>query len=125
MKHDQLIQLVASSTSPVTTVAATMAIGLKPSAETFAAVDLLLKLSPEVSAFADGWTASVNTRSRRILTALRAYAEAHTEKRIFRGTAALGHLPAVDQLTEEELRDLLSKTGEFELLANAMIKRGS
>jgi len=56
---------------------------------------------------------------------LRAYADAHPEKRIFRVAAALGNLPAEDQMTEQQLQELLSRTGEFQLLANAMIKRGS
>ena len=125
MRRDQLIQQIAASGSPVTTTAAATAIGLIPSAETFAAVDLLLALSPEVNALSDAWVASVDTPDRRILGALRAYVESHPNKRIFRGAAALGHLPAEDQMTEQQLRELLSRTAEFQLLANAMIKRGS
>jgi hypothetical protein len=88
-------------------------------------LDLLLALSPEVSAFSDGWVASADTSDRRILGALRAYAQAHPERQIFRVAAALGHLSAQDQMTEQQLRELLSRTSEFQLLANAMIKRGS
>lgn len=125
MKRDQLIQLISASPAPVTTIAAASAIGLSATAEALAAVDLLLTFSPEVNTFADGWLASTDTRERRILGALRAYVEEHPEKRIFRGAAALGHLPPEDQMTEQELKNLLSRTGEFQLLANAMIKRGS
>lgn len=125
MIRDQLIQHISVSRTPVTTPAAATAIGLTVSAESLAAVDLLLSLSPEVNAFADGWVASADTRERRILGALRAYAEAHPEKKIFRGAAALGHLAPEDQLTEQELKELLSQNSEFQLLANGMIKRGS
>lgn len=125
MIRQQLIQSVAASETPATTAAVAAVAGLPASAEALAAVDLLLTLSPEVSTFSDGWVVSVDTRDRRILNALRAYAEAHPDKRIFRVAAALGHLPAEDQMTEPQLQDLLSRTGEFQLLANAMIKRRS
>ena len=125
MKRAQLIQIISASRTPVTTTEVAEAIGLPTSAESLAAVDLLLTLSPEVNVFSNGWVASVDTRDRRILGALRAYAEAHPEKRIFRGVAALGHLPAEDQPTDQQLQELLTMTGEFQLLANAMIKRGS
>lgn len=125
MIRDQLIQSIAGSQAPATTAAVAASCGLLGSAESLAGVDLLLTLSPEVSAFSDAWVASVDTRERRILNALRAYAEAHPDKRIFRAAAALGHLPAEDQMTEQQLQCLLSRTDEFQLLANAMIKRGS
>ncbi len=125
MKRELLIKYISASRTPVTTVAAASAIGLAGSAELLAAVDLLLKFSPEVTPLSEGWVASAETRERRVLGALRAYAEAHPDKRIFRGTAALGHLPTEDQMTEQELRELLSRTDEFKLLANGMIKRGS
>ena len=123
--RDQLIQHIAASPSPVRTTDAALAVGLPPSPETYAALDLLLALSPEVSAFSGGWVACVDTSDRRILGALRIDAQAHPEEKIFPGAAALGHLPAQDQMTEQELRELLSRTSEFQLLANAMIKRGS
>jgi hypothetical protein len=125
LRRDQLIQHISASLTPVTTTAAATAIGLAPSAESLAAVDLLLALSPEVRALSEGWVAAQDTPDRRVLSALRAYAEAHPEKRVFRGAAALGHLPAEDQMTDQQLRELLSRTGEFQLLANAMIKRGA
>ena len=123
MVRDQLIQAVVLSKAPVTTVALAALTGRPASAEAFAAVDLLLMLSPEVSAFSDGWVASVDTRDHRILSALRSYAETHPNKRIFRVSAALEHLPPENQVTEQQLQDLLSRTGEFQLLPNAMIKR--
>ena len=124
MKRDQLLQYIGANASPVTTISVATALGLPASAETFAAVDVLLALSPEVNELSDGWVVSSDTHGRRILGALRAYADAHPDKRIFRGAAALGHLPPADQMTEQQLRELLSRTGEFQLLANAMIKRG-
>jgi hypothetical protein len=125
MIRERLIQHIAASQSPVNTAAVAASIGLTASAETLAAIDMMLALSPEVNALPEGWMASVDTRERRILDALREYAAAHPEKRIFRGAAALGRLKPEDQMTEPELRKLLSRTDEFKLLANAMIKRGS
>lgn len=125
MIRDQLVRLIAASATPVTTATAAASAGLPISAENLAAVDLLLTLSPEVRGVSDGWVISVDTRDRRILNALRSYAEAHPEKKIFRVAAALAHLPPEDQMTEEQLRELVSQTGEFQFLANAMIKRGS
>jgi len=124
VKRDLLIQFLAASMAPVPTTVAATTVGLAPSPEALAAVDVLLLLSPEVTATSDGWVTSADTRDRRIPAALRAYAEAHPDKHIFRGAAALGHLPAEDQMTEQQLRELLSSTGEFQLLANGMIKRG-
>ena len=105
------------------TADAAAVLGLPGNPETLAAVDVLLDLSPEVHVLMGGWSISADTRDRRILGALRAYADAHPEKRIFRGAVALGHLPLEDQMTEEQLKELLSRTGEYQVLANAMIKR--
>jgi hypothetical protein len=123
MRRDQLLQHIGASSRPVTTSDATRAVGLPATPETYAAVDILLELSAEVTELPEGWTVSADTRERRILGGLRAYVEAHPSKRIFRSSAALGHLPPEDQMTEDQLRDLLASTGEFQLLANAMIKR--
>lgn len=125
MRRDDLIQHISSSPAPVSTAAAAGTIGLPSSAEVLAAVDILLTLSPEVNSRSDGWAVSADTRERRVLAALRDYASSHPERRIFRGSAALGHLPTGDQMTEEQLRALLSKSGEFRLLANGMVRRGS
>ncbi len=124
MTRDRLIQLIGASPMPVATSDATAALGLPASPEANAAVDVLLELSPDVYPASGGWKLSTDTRERRVLGALRAYVESH-DRRIFRAAAALGHLSAEDQMTEQQLRDLLSTTGEFRLLANAMIKRES
>ena len=125
MKRDELIRHIGTSSAPVSTVGAGAAVGLAASPETHAAIDVLLDLSPEVHAMTGGWTVSADTRDRRVLAALRTYVEAHPDKRVFRGAAALGHLAPGDQPTEQELRTLLAASGEFKLLANAMIKRES
>ncbi len=124
MRRDQLIQHIGASAMPVATSEATAALGLPASPEANAAVDVLLELSPDVYPASGGWLVSTNTRERRVLRALHAYVEAH-DRRIFRAAAALGHLSPKDQMTEQQLRELLSRTGEFRLLANAMIKRES
>lgn len=124
MRRDQLIQHIGASAMPVATSEATATLGLPASAEANAAVDVLLELSPDVSTVSGGWVVSADTRDRRVLSALRAYVESY-HRRIFRAAAALGHLPAEDQMTEQQLRNLLARTGEFRLLANAMIKRES
>ncbi len=110
---------------PVATTDATALLGLSPSPEANAAVDVLLELSPGVNSISGGWEVSADTREGRVLRALRTYVETHPHRRIFRAAAALGHLPAEDQMIEQQLRDLLSRTVEFRLLANAMIKRES
>ena len=125
MRRDLLLQHIGASPTPVATSDATAALGIPANPEANAAVDVLLELSPDVSTVSGGWVAAADTRERRILGALRAFAEAHPHRRIFRAAAALGDLPAGDQMTEPLLRDLLSRTGEFRLLANAMIKRES
>ncbi len=125
MRRDRLIQHIGASAIPVATSDATAALGLPASPEANAAVDVLLELSPDVNTVSGGWVVSADTRERRILRALRAYVESHLHRQIFRAAAALGHLSAEDQMTEQQLRDLLSRTGEFRLLANAMIKRES
>ena len=68
---------------------------------------------------------NADTPARRLLTALRSYAETHPKKRFFRLNQAVGHLPPEDQLTEPQLRDLLEGSSEFKLLRNAMIQRVS
>lgn len=125
MIRDNLLQKVAVSRDPVSTAALAASTGLDFSSETLAAVDVLLALSLEVNQYLDGWVMSVDTRDRRILNALHDHVTSYPEKKIFRVVAALGNLSAEDQMTEQQLQALLSRTGEFELLPNAMIKRGS
>ncbi len=125
MRREQLLRYISASTVPVATSDATAALGLSASPEASAAVDVLLELSPDVNPVPGGWMVSADTRERRVLGALHAYVEAHPQRRIFRAAAALSQLQSEDQMTEQELRDLLSRTGEFRLLVNAMIKRES
>ena len=123
MMRQQLIQYIAASRTPVGTATLAAALDLPSGPESLGAMDLLLSLSPEVKPLSGGWIAAVDTRERRVLAALRSYAAAHPDKRIFRASAALGELGAADQMTEEQLRGLLADTHEFDLLGNAMIKR--
>lgn len=125
MIRETLLQKVAVSRDPVSTAALASSAGLDSSPETLAAVDVLLAFSPEVNQYLDGWVMSVDTRDRRILNALHDHVAAYPDKKIFRVAAALGNMSAEDQMTEQQLQALLCRTGEFELLPNAMIKRGS
>ena len=123
MKRDDLIRTIALAGEPMGTPAAAAAAGIPPTTEALAAADIILRFSPEVGESSGRWTTSVDTRERRVLDALRAFAEAHPSKRIFRGPAAFAALRPGDHMTESDLRDFLTTTGEFVLLANSMIKR--
>jgi len=125
MRRDALIQHIGASATPVQTCDLPPVLHLPHTTEVQAAVEILLTLSPEVSALQDGWVISADSRERKVIGALRAYAEAHPGKRIFRASAALGDLPPEDQMTDEQLKTTLARTGEFQLLPNAMIKRES
>ena len=123
MTHQQLLNVLAEAGAPMGTPEIVSALGAVPSVETNAVVEILATLSDSVRAQGMGWVHSASTPLRRVLTALRAYSEANPHKSIFRAAAALGELPADEQPTEDQLRDLLSSAAEFKLLPNAMIKR--
>jgi hypothetical protein len=90
MMRQRLIQHIAASATPVSTPGLAAALGLTTAAESLAAVDLLLSLSPEVKSSAAGeWIAAVARGERRVLGVLRAYAGAHPGKHLVATTANL------------------------------------
>ena len=123
MIHDQLLRRLSAAHAPVTTSELASALGFPVDAEHNAIVEVFAILAPEVERQGLGWVASTNTKARRVLSALHAFVNAHPDKRIFRVSAAIGHLVAQDQPTESELDVLLKGSSDFQLLPNAMIKR--
>ena len=125
MIHDQLLRCLADRSSSMSTVELAQALQLPADAEGHARVEILAELSPAVRRQAAGWVLSADTPARRVLGALRSYADANPAKRIFRLSAALRDLPPKDQPTEDQLQELLGDSADFKLLPNAMIKRVS
>ena len=125
MIHDQLLRCLADRSGPTSTVELAQALSLPTDAEGHARVEILADLSPAIRRQGADWVLSADTPARRVLSALRSYADANPTKRIFRLSAALSDLPPQDQPTEEQLRELLGGSSDFKLLPNAMIKRVS
>lgn len=89
------------------------------------AIEAILMMSPEFACEEGRWKLLHKGKSAAILSAIESYADA-TGKKIFRATAALSNLSPGEQPTEEELREILTKShGCYELLPNSMIKRRS
>ena len=89
------------------------------------AIEAILMMSPEFVSEENRWKLLHKGKTAAILSAIESYADA-TGKKIFRATAALANLPPGEQPTEDELRELLTKShGCYELLPNSMIKRRS
>lgn len=125
MSHEQLLAQLADATGPLTARDVATASGVPPTAEALATIELVAQLASEVRQQGNGWVLRADTPARRILAALRTYADANPTRSVFRAAAALGSLPIHEQPTEEQLRQLLATSAEFKLLPNAMIKRVS
>lgn len=123
MIHDQLLRCLAERSGPTSTTELAQALALPSDAEGHAHVEIIAELSPMVHRQGAGWILSADTPARRVLAALRSYADGNPTKRIFRLSAALSDLPPQDQPTEDQLQDILGSSSEFKLLPNAMIKR--
>ena len=125
MTQDRLLQYLSVATGPVETLDLAAALGFDPTPEDRGVVEVIATLCPGVRWLGGGWVASTDTPGRRVTSALKSYSDANPSKRIFRLSAAIGHLPAQDQMTEDQLRATLSQSSDFQLLPNAMIKRVS
>lgn len=125
MIHELLLRSLADRSGPTTTVELAQALALSADAEAHAHVEILAQLSPAFRRLGSGWILSADTPARRVLAAIRTYADANPTKRIFRLSQALSDLPPQDQPTEDQLLQILGGSSDFKLLPNAMIKRVS
>jgi len=92
-------------------------------AESVAAIEAILLLSPEVRRDGGRWKLSAESRTMRILSAIDAYADA-SGRRIFRAASALANLPPSEHPTEAELATVIASSGgRYEFMPNGMIKR--
>jgi hypothetical protein len=83
--------------------------------------ECLLLLSDQIANQGGRWFRRTTSKSDAVVEALRRYA-GETGRRVFKAEAALRRLPAEQQPTREELRQMVLEAGEFELLKNDMIK---
>lgn len=124
MTHQHWLTHLSDATGPLTAQDVATAAGT-PSPEAIASFELIAMLAPELRQQGQGWVLRADTPSRRILSAIRSYADANPTRTVFRAAAALADLPPHEQPTEEQLRELLQGSADFKLLPNAMIKRVS
>lgn len=123
MIRDQLLAILSGSRTGESTRSLTEALSIGTAAEDQGIVEAILLLSPECRKENDRWLSRGESRAARLLSEIRAYADA-TGKRIFRLSSALKNVSANEHPTSEELTRILQEAGgEFELLPNAMVKK--
>lgn len=98
-------------------------LGSTPSAESIAALEIVLFYCSDVHSQDGKWSVAKTGRTAAILAAIDNFATS-TGRKIFRVSSALQSIPPHEQPTETELQSALEMShGRYELLPNAMIKK--